>query len=106
MTVFAHDAQQEAKEGDVVLVRKLPLPRSKQVKYNMEQIIYSLGNVTDPITGSKCDAYSYWENSDSAEDAIDGGTSAEGGSVERLLSDEQDRDLIDSEQRQEDGTPV
>ncbi|XP_033625893.1 28S ribosomal protein S17, mitochondrial-like [Asterias rubens] len=104
MTVFAHDAQQQAKEGDIVLVKKLPIPRSKNVKYDMEQIIYSLGNVTDPITGKKCDAFSYWEDSESMEDVINGGDAE--GSVDRLSSDGQEKDLIDSKQRQMDGTPV
>ncbi|XP_022082330.1 28S ribosomal protein S17, mitochondrial-like [Acanthaster planci] len=60
-TVFAHDAQEEAKEGDIVLVKQLTLPRSKHVKYLMDRIIYSQGNVTDPITRRKCDGSSYWE---------------------------------------------
>ena len=64
--MFAHDAQEDAKEGDIVLVKQLPLPRSKHVKYLMDRIVYSQGNVTDPVTGKKCDGTSYWEDEDTA----------------------------------------
>ncbi|XP_038069401.1 28S ribosomal protein S17, mitochondrial-like [Patiria miniata] len=99
-TVFAHDAQEEAKEGDVVLVQQLPLPRSRHVKYLMDRIIYSQGNVTDPITGKKCDGSSYWD-----EDTLSQGQNDSEGRSGAELDASADVDSLEMG-RQSEGTPV
>lgn len=60
-TVFARDEDRKAKIGDVVLLQELPNKVSNKVSHRVHRIIYSLGNVTDPVTGLKCDKNGYWE---------------------------------------------
>ncbi|XP_072024668.1 small ribosomal subunit protein uS17m-like [Amphiura filiformis] len=61
-TVLARDEERLAKEGDVVLLKEMPEKVSKRVSHKVDRVIYSLGNVTDPITGLKCDKDGYWES--------------------------------------------
>ncbi|XP_071479644.1 small ribosomal subunit protein uS17m-like [Diadema antillarum] len=96
-TVFAHDPEEEAKLGDIVLVKELPIKRSENVKYQMDRIIYSLGNVMDPITGKKCDGQSYW-NDDQASLAEERDSQAGLGERARTASE--------LEELQSEGTPV
>ena len=98
-TVFAHDPEEAAKLGDVVLVKELPIRKSKHVKYEMERIIYSLGNVTDPITGKRCDCYSYWDD--------DLETAPSESSVDESSAKETSRTISEGmETLEKDGTPV
>nr|XP_033777091.1 28S ribosomal protein S17, mitochondrial [Geotrypetes seraphini]XP_033777092.1 28S ribosomal protein S17, mitochondrial [Geotrypetes seraphini] len=53
-TYFAHDALEQCRVGDVVLLKALPEKRSKHVKHELAEIVYKLGNVIDPMTGKPC----------------------------------------------------
>ncbi|KAK7925378.1 hypothetical protein WMY93_007688 [Mugilogobius chulae] len=52
-TYFAHDALQQCTEGDIVLLKALPEPRSKHVKHELAEIVYKVGRVVDPLTGKR-----------------------------------------------------
>ncbi|CAO2629796.1 28S ribosomal protein S17, mitochondrial [Lemmus lemmus] len=68
-TYFAHDAHQQCSVGDIVLLRALPVPRSKHVKHELAEIIFKVGRVIDPITGKPCAGTAYLESPLSSETA-------------------------------------
>lgn len=37
--------------GDIVLIKALPVARSKHVKHELSEIVYKVGRVVDPLTG-------------------------------------------------------
>lgn len=100
--MFAHDPEEAAKLGDIVLVKELPIKKSTHVKYQMERVIYSLGNVTDPITGKKCDCYSYWDDDKTTEDAVSAPGSADGDGMEGEMT----RTIGEERELKTEGTPV
>lgn len=53
-TYFAHDALQQGSVGDTVLLRALPVSRSKHVKHDLAEIIFKVGRVIDLVTGEPC----------------------------------------------------
>lgn len=59
--VFAFDPKKVTKAGDIVLVKELEAKRTAFITHKIEKIIYSVGNVRDPITGRRCDSASYWD---------------------------------------------
>ncbi|XP_071824069.1 small ribosomal subunit protein uS17m-like [Apostichopus japonicus] len=59
--VFAFDPKKVTKVGDIVLVKELEAKRTAFITHKIEKIIYSVGNVRDPITGRRCDSKSYWD---------------------------------------------
>ncbi|XP_051017354.1 28S ribosomal protein S17, mitochondrial [Acomys russatus] len=61
-TYFAHDALQQCSAGDIVLLRALPVPRSKHVKHELAEIIFKVGRVIDPVTGKPCAGTAYLES--------------------------------------------
>ncbi|KAL6046546.1 hypothetical protein STEG23_018206 [Scotinomys teguina] len=61
-TYFAHDALQQCCVGDIVLLRALPVARSKHVKHELAEIIFKVGRVIDPITGKPCAGTTYLES--------------------------------------------
>lgn len=61
-TYFAHDALQQCSVGDIVLLRALPVARSKHVKHELAEIIFKVGRVIDPITGKPCAGTTYLES--------------------------------------------
>lgn len=40
--------------GDLVLIRSLPEPVSKQIKHEVHEIVFPVGNIVDPVTGRRC----------------------------------------------------
>ncbi|XP_041455249.1 28S ribosomal protein S17, mitochondrial-like [Lytechinus variegatus] len=105
-TVFAHDPEEAAKLGDIVLVKELPIKKSTHVKYQMERIIYSLGNVTDPITGKKCDCYSYWDEGEGSDGAPVSDHSTDSVDKEVDVTGNISRTMGDGKDLKVDGTPV
>ncbi|XP_006900561.1 PREDICTED: 28S ribosomal protein S17, mitochondrial-like [Elephantulus edwardii] len=61
-TYFAHDALQQCTVGDIVLLRALPVARSKHVKHELAEIIFKVGKVIDPVTGKPCAGTAYLES--------------------------------------------
>uniref|UniRef100_A0A2K5D032 Small ribosomal subunit protein uS17m n=1 Tax=Aotus nancymaae TaxID=37293 RepID=A0A2K5D032_AOTNA len=53
-TYFAHDARQQCTVGDIVLLRALPVPRTKHLKHELAEIIFKVGKVIEPVTGKPC----------------------------------------------------
>lgn len=61
-TYFAHDALQQCTVGDIVLLKALPVPRTKHVKHELAEIIFKVGRVIDPVTGKPCAGTTYLES--------------------------------------------
>ncbi|XP_061461245.1 small ribosomal subunit protein uS17m [Rhineura floridana] len=74
-TYFAHDAQQQCIEGDIVLLKTLPVPRSKHVKHELAEIVYKVGKVIDPVTGKPCAGHRLLESVTDSENLTDRDTS-------------------------------
>lgn len=66
-TYFAHDALQQCTVGDIVLLKALPVPRTKHVKHELAEIIFKVGQVIDPVTRKPCAGTTYLENPVSLE---------------------------------------
>lgn len=66
-TYFAHDALQQCTVGDIVLLKALPVPRTKHVKHELAEIIFKVGRVIDPVTGKPCAGTTYLESPVSLE---------------------------------------
>ena len=66
-TYFAHDALQQCTVGDIVLLKALPVPRTKHVKHELAEIIFKVGQVIDPVTGKPCAGTTYLESPISPE---------------------------------------
>ncbi|KAG8509949.1 Zinc finger protein 713, partial [Galemys pyrenaicus] len=66
-TYFAHDALQQCTVGDIVLLKALPVPRTKHVKHELAEIIFKVGQVIDPVTGKPCAGTTYLESPVSQE---------------------------------------
>ncbi|XP_027718049.1 28S ribosomal protein S17, mitochondrial [Vombatus ursinus] len=61
-TYFAHDASEQCTVGDIVLLKALPVPRTKHVKHELAEIIFKVGRVIDPVTGKPCAGTVYLES--------------------------------------------
>lgn len=61
-TYFAHDALQKCTVGDIVLLKALPVPRTKHVKHELAEIIFKVGQIIDPVTGKPCAGTTYLES--------------------------------------------
>lgn len=48
-----HDPNKICKSGDIVLIKEMPQKLTKLITHSIEEIVYPLGDVTDPITGRK-----------------------------------------------------
>lgn len=51
---WVNDPNKQCKSGDVVLIKELPQKLTKLITHSIEEIVFPLGDVTDPITGKKC----------------------------------------------------
>ncbi|XP_043846864.1 28S ribosomal protein S17, mitochondrial-like [Dromiciops gliroides] len=66
-TYFAHDASEQCTVGDIMLLRALPVPRTKHVKHELAEIIFKVERIgaaraIDPITGKPCAGTTYLES--------------------------------------------
>ncbi|KAI5139950.1 hypothetical protein MUG91_G69n2 [Manis pentadactyla] len=66
-TYFAHDALQQCTVGDIVLLKALPVPRTKHVKHELAEIVFKVGQVIDPVTRKPCAGATYLESPVSLE---------------------------------------
>nr|CAH0099103.1 unnamed protein product [Daphnia galeata] len=53
VTVYAHDPSNMCKPGDVVMIDRLPKKLTKNITHQINKIVYTFGDITDPITGKK-----------------------------------------------------
>ncbi|KAF4518329.1 hypothetical protein B566_EDAN009117 [Ephemera danica] len=60
-TFLAHDPEQICKPGDVVLVQELPKKLTPDIAHKVLEVVYPLGDVTDPITSKKVVVGTYRE---------------------------------------------
>ncbi|CAL7945858.1 unnamed protein product [Xylocopa violacea] len=51
--VYAHDPEKRCKTGDTVLIQNLPEKLTRVITHKVVDVIYPLGDITDPITGKK-----------------------------------------------------
>ncbi|KAJ8679284.1 hypothetical protein QAD02_015071 [Eretmocerus hayati] len=51
--LYAHDPNKVCKTGDMVLVQSLPEKLTRLVTHKVVEVVFPLGNITDPITGKK-----------------------------------------------------
>lgn len=66
-TYFAHDALQQCTVGDIVLLKALPVPRTKHVKHELAEIVFKVGQIIDPVSGKPCAGTAYLESPISLE---------------------------------------
>lgn len=59
---FVHDPSKKCKTGDIVLIKELPQKLTRLITHSIEEIVYPLGDVTDPITGKKVTVGKYRED--------------------------------------------
>ncbi|KAG6797171.1 28S ribosomal protein S17, mitochondrial [Apis mellifera caucasica] len=57
--VYAHDPEKLCKTGDTVLIQNLPKKLTRIITHKVIEVIYPLGDITDPITGKKVVAGQY-----------------------------------------------
>ncbi|KAK2094307.1 37S ribosomal protein S17 mitochondrial [Saguinus oedipus] len=66
-TYFAHDACQQCTVWDIMLLRALPIPRTKPLKHELAEIIFNVGKFIDLVTGKPCAGTTYLESPLSSE---------------------------------------
>uniref|UniRef100_A0A6M2DQD9 Putative mitochondrial/ ribosomal s17-like protein n=1 Tax=Xenopsylla cheopis TaxID=163159 RepID=A0A6M2DQD9_XENCH len=59
---YAHDPEKKCKVGDIVLIQELPNKLTRLITHKVMDIIYPLGDITDPVTGKKCVVSQYRED--------------------------------------------
>lgn len=50
---YAHDPEELCKTGDVVLIQELPEKLTTFITHKVLNVIYPLGDITDPISNKK-----------------------------------------------------
>uniref|UniRef100_A0A182PHD1 28S ribosomal protein S17, mitochondrial n=1 Tax=Anopheles epiroticus TaxID=199890 RepID=A0A182PHD1_9DIPT len=63
---FAYDPDKRCKTGDIVLIKELPERLTRLISHSIEEIVYPLGDITDPITGKKVVVGKYREDIEEA----------------------------------------
>lgn len=51
--IYAQDSKQVSKVGDIVLLEKLPEKITTLIQHTVKEVVYPLGDITDPVTGKK-----------------------------------------------------
>ena len=57
--MWAADPDLKYSVGDLVLVKKLEEPLTKDVNHFVAEHVFPIGNVTDPVTGRRCRGTQY-----------------------------------------------
>lgn len=73
-TYFAHDPLQQCAVGDIVLLKALPERRTKNVKHELAEIVFKVGNVIDPVTGKACAGTRFLESLTDSESLTEADT--------------------------------
>lgn len=66
--VYAYDPEKKCKTGDIALIELLPKKMTRLVTHTIKEIIYPLGDITDPLTGKKVVAGKYREQVDAVNE--------------------------------------
>ncbi|XP_076469814.1 small ribosomal subunit protein uS17m-like [Babylonia areolata] len=56
---WAVDEKLKTKIGDIVLLEQLPEKLTPLVSHNIKEMVFELGAVVDPVTGQRCRATAY-----------------------------------------------
>ncbi|KAJ9599224.1 hypothetical protein L9F63_010308 [Diploptera punctata] len=59
---YAHDPQKICKTGDMVLIQELSEKVTRLITHKVLEVVYPLGDITDPITGKKVVVGKYRED--------------------------------------------
>lgn len=51
--IYAQDSKKVSKVGDIVLLEKLPEKITTLIQHKVKEVVYPLGDITDPVTGKK-----------------------------------------------------
>lgn len=57
--VYADDPERRCKTGDTVLIKSLPEKLTRVITHTVVDVVYPLGDITDPVTGKKIVAGKY-----------------------------------------------
>lgn len=60
--IYAFDPEKKCKSGDIVLIQQLPQKMTRLITHKVMNIVYPLGDITDPLTGKKCVVGKYRED--------------------------------------------
>ncbi|KAK9508275.1 hypothetical protein O3M35_007972 [Rhynocoris fuscipes] len=60
--IYALDTEKKCKTGDIVLIEELPEKVTKLITHKVKEIVFPLGDITDPITGKKVSASDFRED--------------------------------------------
>lgn len=60
--IYANDPKKLCKSGDVILIKELPSKLTRLITHEVVEVIYPLGDITDPVTGKKVVASQYRED--------------------------------------------
>lgn len=60
------DPNKVCKAGDIVLIKELPQRITRLITHEIEEVVFPLGDVTDPVTGKKCVVGKYRDQIDEA----------------------------------------
>ncbi|XP_012225657.1 small ribosomal subunit protein uS17m [Linepithema humile] len=60
--VYANDPKKLCKTGDVILIKTLPEKLTRLITHEVVEVVYPLGDVTDPVTGKKVVMSQYRED--------------------------------------------
>ena len=51
---WASDPKDTCNLGDIVYIKQLQDPQSERVRHFVKEVVFKVGEVIDPITGSRC----------------------------------------------------
>ncbi|KAL6427533.1 hypothetical protein ACFW04_008785 [Cataglyphis niger] len=66
--IYANDPEKLSKTGDVILIKELPNKITRLITHEVIEVIYPLGDITDPITGKKIIVGQYREDIEEANE--------------------------------------
>jgi len=64
---IAHDPNNQCRSGDIVLIEELPKKLTRDITHEILKVVYPLGDITDPLTGKKCEGGVYREDKERME---------------------------------------
>ncbi|CAG9860662.1 unnamed protein product [Phyllotreta striolata] len=62
--VYAHDPEKICKTGDMVIIECLPQKLTRLITHKVKEVLYPLGDLTDPVTNKKIVSSKFREDID------------------------------------------
>ncbi|KAF5293921.1 hypothetical protein FQA39_LY13626 [Lamprigera yunnana] len=66
--VYALDPEKKCQTGDIVLIEKCPQQITRLITHKVKEIVYPLGDITDPLTGKKVVAGKFRDHVDAVNE--------------------------------------